>query len=69
MIREMALPQDLVDLQAVIEPACGFDLIGLDFENAAAQPAPLKSVGRVAEGLQGQTQFRLSCHCVPTCSG
>ena len=58
-----------LDLQTVIQPAHGLDMVRLDLEHATPQPAPLKSVGGIAQGLQGQSQFRLSCHCVPTCSG
>ena len=58
-----------LDLETVIQPAHGLDMVRLDLEHAAPQPAPFKSVGGITQGLQGQSQFRLSCHCVPMCSG
>ena len=62
-----------LDLQPVFEPTCSFDITGVDFENSTAEPPPLKGVRRITQGLQGQTQFRFSCHCGPhswpMCSG
>jgi hypothetical protein len=44
-----------LDLETVIQPANGLNMVRLDLEHATPQPAPLKSVGGIAQGLQRQS--------------
>ena len=58
-----------VEMKAIIEAALGFNRTGVDFGNPALQASPVPDIRSIAQCLQGQSEFRFSCHPVPTSSG